>query len=105
MHLYDCNLLKDLDKYKCVTHQDAILLKNNIILACVRRLVSVNPEPRSHPKTKLIPIIFNYQTYFLKEYVLLNFFSDEVNNNLDTPKDCHQTKKCSNGKAQSLIGI
>jgi len=50
----------------------------------------------------------NYQENFLVKYLLTGRFTlplSEGNKNLGKPKVCHHTKKCSNGKAQTLIGI
>lgn len=72
-------------------------------------LISVKSKPRSHIIYVLFSTlknyIFAYHTYFLNAYTDSNFLCDVVNNSFGSPNVCHQIKKCSNGRAHTLIGI
>ena len=60
----------------------------------------------------LTSLVYNphkyYQENFLVKYLLtgiFTLFSSDGNKNFGKPNVCHHTKKCSKGKAQTLIGI
>jgi len=49
-----------------------------------------------------------YQENFRVKYLFTGMLTlplSDGNKNLGRPKVCHHTKKCSNGSAQTLIGI
>jgi len=76
------------------------------MITLLSKLLSIQPTPHINifSNNNLTLQTYSYQEYFLKEYSLMKSFFP-VRIRWGSPKLFHHNKKCSNGNAQTLIGM